>query len=509
MSSSLFYIALFGLSLISIYFFTQKKPNAKGEIKEIPTPNTVKLPIFGHMLSLGSAPFTKLMKWHREVGPIFKLNIGDQVWVMIDDPYLAHEVFVKAGHTTSSRPNHRYIKDIYSKNRRGVLFSTYGQIWRNNRTHITNLLKPGSIDRFYEFLPEQIDLLMERLTKLAMKGEAFDPAPEFQLAAMNVLLQVLFAKKFNSIRDPGVILLYEVVNQLIEYSGITGDLSAFLPSLSWVDVLLGTEKKQKTQNNKLTQARDWLIEEAMNSKNDSFIKELFKIRDEEKTITTNDIKVLITDLIVASTATSADTPHWAFNVIAQAPHIQDRIIKELDSWKAKNPSRKVPNFFDDREEFPYTISVQKEVLRFRPPGPGGVSHACSEDTVVNGYLIPKDATLVASILSMHFNPNVYEDPDVFNPERFMDKPDKMSTLANGNIEKRDHYSFGWGRRICPGIYLSEMESFEFFVHFFSKFTVHPSPNALKKGLGLGAKDYNEVGTLIRPIDPTVILKIRE
>lgn len=29
----------------------------------------------------------------------------------------------------------------------------------------------------------------------------------------------------------------------------------------------------------------------------------------------------------------------------------------------------------------------------------------------------------------------------------------MYASSNGNVQNRDHYVFGWGRRICPGIFL--------------------------------------------------------
>lgn len=73
--------------------------------------------------------------------------------------------------------------------------------------------------------------------------------------------------------------------------------------------------------------------------------------------------------------------------------------------------------------------------------------------VVDGYLIPKDCTIISNMGSMHTNAERYENPFEFVPERFLDNLKTMQASANGNIEQRDTYNFGWGRRICPGIYL--------------------------------------------------------
>jgi cytochrome P450 len=48
---------------------------------------------------------------------------------------------------------------------------------------------------------------------------------------------------------------------------------------------------------------------------------------------------------------------------------------------------------------------------------------------------------------MHMNPDFYTDPETFNPERFLHDPRTMTASANGNINNRDHFNFGFGRYI--------------------------------------------------------------
>lgn len=80
------------------------------------------------MLSLGSIPAMQFKKWHDETGPIYKVRMGKQTWVMISDPYLAHEIFVKNGANTSSRPYHRFNCDIYARNSRCDYLAKKGDI---------------------------------------------------------------------------------------------------------------------------------------------------------------------------------------------------------------------------------------------------------------------------------------------------------------------------------------------------------------------------------------------
>lgn len=59
---------------------------------------------------------------------------------------------------------------------------------------------------------------------------------------------------------------------------------------------------------------------------------------------------------------------------------------------------------------------------------------------------------------MHRDPNIYPEPEKFMPERFMHNKRTMAAAANGKLQERDHFVFGWGRRVCPGIHLVKASS---------------------------------------------------
>lgn len=95
----------------------KKKQNSG--LKDIPSPNG-EYPYFGHMLSLGKSPGKQIQKWHKEVGHIFQLHMGIQTWVMVDDPLLAHKIFVMNGAQTSHRPDSNFALNYYSMGGRYV-----------------------------------------------------------------------------------------------------------------------------------------------------------------------------------------------------------------------------------------------------------------------------------------------------------------------------------------------------------------------------------------------------
>lgn len=60
-------------------------------------------------------------------------------------------------------------------------------------------------------------------------------------------------------------------------------------------------------------------------------------------------------------------------------------------------------------------------------------------------MIPKGSNIISSMDSMHKNADLYPDPEKFIPERFMKNLKTMQSAANGKLEERDHFNFGWGR----------------------------------------------------------------
>ncbi|KAG6861014.1 hypothetical protein C0995_004867 [Termitomyces sp. Mi166 len=99
--------------------------------------------------------------------------------------------------------------------------------------------------------------------------------------------------------------------------------------------------------------------------------------------------------------------------------------------------------FSDRPNLPYVEAVFREVMRWHPVLPLGVSHSTSMDDIYNGYFIPKGTTVVANIWSMTHDESRYPQPDLFKPERFFDE--------NGELNNDDDIlAFGFGRRPSYG-----------------------------------------------------------
>ncbi|KAJ8463525.1 hypothetical protein ONZ45_g17548 [Pleurotus djamor] len=127
------------------------------------------------------------------------------------------------------------------------------------------------------------------------------------------------------------------------------------------------------------------------------------------------------------------------------PECQRLGQEEVDRVVGKD---RLPSF-EDRDSLPYVNAVVEETLRWYPAVPLGLPHAVTHDDSYRGMFIPKGSFIFANALGVSRNANVYENPEVFNPMRFLPKS------QGGNEEPPFNAAFG----ICPGRHLATSSVF--------------------------------------------------
>jgi cytochrome P450 len=135
------------------------------------------------------------------------------------------------------------------------------------------------------------------------------------------------------------------------------------------------------------------------------------------------------------------------------PEVQVKAREELD----RVCGSRSPTFEDD---LPYMKCVVKELLRWRTVEPTGFPHTNDWEDEFMGYKIPKGTLVFPVTHNMHSDESVYPEWDTFNPDRYAN--DK-STMTEG------HYTFGWGRRDCPGMHLAAQLLFIVVAHLLANY----------------------------------------
>ncbi|OBZ76027.1 O-methylsterigmatocystin oxidoreductase [Grifola frondosa] len=101
--------------------------------------------------------------------------------------------------------------------------------------------------------------------------------------------------------------------------------------------------------------------------------------------------------------------------------------------------------FDDEDALPYLGAFVKEVTRWRPIAPF-VARAVTRDDTYEKYFIPKDTSVYGNTYAMMKDQEMFPEPEVFRPERFLDTTEPR--FADFTLP------FGFGRRVCPGMHVA-------------------------------------------------------
>lgn len=145
-------------------------------------------------------------------------------------------------------------------------------------------------------------------------------------------------------------------------------------------------------------------------------------------------------MLLAGTDTSAVTLEWAMSELLNHPEILNKAKKEIDAHIGKERLMEE----SDISKLKYLQSIIYETFRLHPPAPLLVPHVPSEDCTIGGYNIPHDTMILVNAWVIHRDPQLWNDPLSFKPERFEKEGEANKLLT-----------FGMGRRACPGVGLAQ------------------------------------------------------
>ncbi|MEA5467175.1 cytochrome P450 [Leptothoe sp. PORK10 BA2] len=144
-------------------------------------------------------------------------------------------------------------------------------------------------------------------------------------------------------------------------------------------------------------------------------------------------------LLVAGHETTATALTWALYWIYSRPDIYQRLMEELKSCDASDPLAMT--------RLPYLNAVCNETLRIYPVAMLTFPRQADQDFELQGHPIAAGTYLMGCIYLIHQHPEVYQHPQEFNPDRFLEK----------TYSPYEFIPFGNGVRRCVGSALAQME----------------------------------------------------
>ena len=174
---------------------------------------------------------------------------------------------------------------------------------------------------------------------------------------------------------------------------------------------------------------------------------LMQARDEETNEGMDDdqLRDEVMTMFLAGHETTAMALTWTLYLLATHPDVESRLRAEVRTALGDRPVT-----IADFPRLSYLHCVLKESMRLYPPAPVLSRRAINADCL-DGYHIPKDASVLISPFISHRNPEFFPNPDAFDPERFReDRAKKLPRMA--------YIPFGVGQRKCMGESFAMMEA---------------------------------------------------
>jgi len=165
-------------------------------------------------------------------------------------------------------------------------------------------------------------------------------------------------------------------------------------------------------------------------------------------------------LYTAGTDTTEHSTMMLIYLINQHPEIKKKLTEEISN------SQIDPNNlnFDTIKNLPYLDAVCQETLRMYQTGNGIFPRETLKEVTIGGVKFDKGSIITTQTFPVHFRSDLYEKPEKFIPERWLDEKNKIKTPQPFTFN-----SFSHGARSCIGKQLATQEMKTFTVYFLSKY----------------------------------------
>jgi cytochrome P450 len=152
------------------------------------------------------------------------------------------------------------------------------------------------------------------------------------------------------------------------------------------------------------------------------------------------------DMFGAGTDTSSLVLELAMAELMRNPRLMTKLQGEVRRHTAEGQETVEE---ENLASMAYLRAVVKETLRLHPPAPLLLHHLSMADSVVDGCKIRSGTRVIVNAWAISRDPDSWEEPEEFMPERFMDGGSAAAIDFKGN--DFEFVPFGAGRRICPGL----------------------------------------------------------
>ncbi|XP_062590120.1 cytochrome P450 2H1-like [Saccostrea cucullata] len=421
-------------------------------------------PIVGNLPQLkGKLGFYyDVLDFREGYGDIFRLQMGVHNVIFVFGHRYVQELLCKKGHLVTKRPNWMYIPDklLHGK---GIVWS-FGESWRTMQAHLKSAQEdPTVVSALQRHLAAEYEMFQSHIKKCS----PHTLEDLIRQAAFNFISSFLLGKRYGY-DDEDMIKIRDKLADFGRYMA-TANCVNFLPVLATLEYSK-IKEAEGDQEFVFCQFRKILQEKSNTSRtgplSDFFQIYLSKSESERSADGMTEIDLLRTtvDMFVAGTDNLMVSTKWILMALVKYPDVQSKCRSEI--LEVIGRDERVQSH--DRQKTPYTIATIKEIQRMYSPVTLTPFHCPEQDITIGEYDIPKDSIIMIDCRAPCKNAKFWENPDIFNPDRFLD--------LNGmqRLPEACFIPYGTGPRYCIGKYIADIFLYMFTANILQNFQITAS-----------------------------------
>ncbi|CAK5271974.1 unnamed protein product [Mycena citricolor] len=416
-----------------------------------PPPGPSGLPILGNLFDMPSDPrvWETFARWSKDYqSDVVSVNVLGKPIVVLSSMGAIHDLLDRRGAIYSGRGRLTMLNELMGWDFSFGLMN-YGSIVRRYRRISLEQLHPAAIKRFY---PQEQTYVLRLLRRFLNDPAPADITSHFRWFVGAAMMNIIYGIDTDAPDDQCIRLAKEAMHAMtlaLEPGAFLVDTFPILKHVpSWMPGA-GFKTKARHWKNVNHDLQHVPFSESLKGMErgtgaaESFVS--YCMTESDPPANASDIRPVATALFVAAADTSVSALGTFILAMLSNPGSQERAKSELDSVLGAG----VLPTMADRPQLPYISAIVKEVLRWKVVTPLGVPHHIGVADEYEGYGIPPNSTVIPNIWALLHDEEMYEDPEAFQPERFL-----IDGKLNPDILDPETITFGFGRRICPGRHLA-------------------------------------------------------
>ncbi|XP_043937193.1 cytochrome P450 2J6-like isoform X2 [Protopterus annectens] len=377
------------------------------------------LPIVGNFMQVNySNPLPDLEKLARKYGNVYSIFLGNKLIVVLNGFQTVKDALVKHAATFSDRPKDPVFQKMNKG--KGVGTVTNGEQWKEQRKFALTLLRNfgvGKVSMETKILEEAKHLLQFFEDKNDCQ---FDLKNVINNAMSNVICSILFGQRFDYYDNTFRRQLRLLDETLKLIGGFWGELYNAVPivrclPLPFQKLFRNIQELQGFLKTIIQEHKNTLIPGKERDFIDCYLDEINKRNNDGSSFDEENLLMLMEDLFIGATDTTANTMRWALLLMMAYPNVQEKCYEEI-KFIANN---KEFVSYGDRLRMPYTHAVVHEIQLFGNIIPLALPHGVSEDISFRGYLIPQGTRVIVNLTSVLHDETQWKFPHEFNPTNFL------------------------------------------------------------------------------------------